>query len=50
MNKDAIEYVYGTMSGVVNEIKNLKPSNEYGEVVHVVVHTRKEGVASIHKK
>ena len=49
MNKYAIEYMYGLMSGVLNDIKTCKPSNEYWEVVHVVVHTMKEVVASVNK-
>ena len=37
------------MSGFGNDIKTHKPSNEDWEVVHVVVHTMKEVVASFHK-
>ena len=37
------------MTGVGNEIKNCKPSDEYWYVVHVVFHSMKEVVASVHK-
>ena len=42
MNNDSIEYMYGPIPGVGNEIKTCKPSDEYWEVVHLVVHTMKE--------
>ena len=41
--------MYGPMPGFGNEIKTHKLSNEYLEVVHVVLHTMKEVVVSIHK-
>ena len=41
--------MYGPMPGVGNEIKTLKPSDKYLEVVRVVVQTMEEVVAGVHK-
>ena len=49
MNKDDIEYMYGPMPGVCNDINTCKPSNGYWDVVHVVVYSMKEVVASVHQ-
>ena len=49
MKNDAIEYMYGPISGARNNIKTCKPSNEDCEVVHMVVHTMKEVVMIINK-
>ena len=49
INKDTIEYIYGPIPGVGNEINTRKLSDEYWEVVHVVFHTMKEVVASVHR-
>ena len=49
INKDTINYMYGPMSGVGNDINTCKPSYEDWEVVHVAVHAMKEVVAIVHK-
>ena len=41
--------MYGPIPGVGNAIKTHKTSDEDWEVVHMVVHTMKEVVASVHK-